>query len=310
MRIRILCWKPNDTKEIEIIDKRTIEKKDDMASFKTVSSMMFFQLVTICLMSILTPVWSQQQEVIFQNKISLPICSSKTETLLQISKSFLGTPYVASTLEQAGKEQLVVNLNELDCWTFVEQTIALTLTKHGKTPNFQQFKKNLQAFRYRNGKVNGYGSRLHYFLEWLEQAKQNGIISLETEKIGGISVQKTIDFMSTHVQLYRALQDQEAYETVMAAEAKLSRLTWYYLPKNKVRAAESQIKEGDIITITAVKEGLDVVHEGFAIKKNGRIHLLHASLDLKEVVVSAEPLSNYLTQNKRQSGIIVARIVE
>ena len=289
---------------MEIRNKQT-SKKTKLANRNIVLHQFVF-----CLLCILTPACSQQQEVRFSKVMALPQLSSKTETLLQIGKSFLGTPYVASTLEQAGKEQLVVNLNELDCWTFVEQSIALTLTKHSKTPNFQQFKKILQAFRYRNGKINGYGSRLHYFLEWLEQAKQNGIISLETEKIGGISVVKTIDFMSTHVQFYPALQDQEAYENILAAEAKLSRLNWFYLPKNKVKAAESQLKEGDIITITAVKEGLDVVHEGLAIKKNGRIHLLHASLDFKEVVVSAEPLSDYLAKNKGQSGIIVARILE
>lgn len=290
------------------IDYRSYEAVNmHLLNCKVIRNLFVFLL---CLFSTITTTYSQQQEALFSKVIALPMLNSKCETLVQIGTSFLGTPYVAGTLEQSGKEQLVVNLNELDCWTFVEQTIALSLTKHSKTPNFQHFKRNLQSFRYRNGKINGYGSRLHYFIEWLEQAKQNGKISLETENLGGTSVEKTIDFMSTHVQMYPALQDQEAYETVMAAEAKLSRLSWYYLPKNKVKTAESLIKEGDIITITAAREGLDVVHEGFAIKQNGRIHLLHASLDYKKVVISAEPLSDYLAKNKRQSGIIVARIVE
>src|SRR5689334_20120832 len=48
-------------------------------------------------------------------------------------KSFLGTPYVAQTLEAplpAGSDEaLVVNLQGLDCTTFVETTMALALPK-------------------------------------------------------------------------------------------------------------------------------------------------------------------------------------
>jgi hypothetical protein len=54
---------------------------------------------------------------------------------------------------------------------------------------------------------------------------------------------------------------------------------------------------------------LDVVHVGFAKRHNNRIHLLHASLDEKKVVISSKPLAEYLIGNKNQSGIMVARAV-
>src|SRR5512142_59189 len=43
-----------------------------------------------------------------------------------IGTSFIGTPYVAHTLEVPGPEHLVVNLQGLDCTTFVENVLALS----------------------------------------------------------------------------------------------------------------------------------------------------------------------------------------
>ena len=52
--------------------------------------------------------------------------------MLEIGKFFLGTPYVAGTLETKGAEHLVVNLREYDCVTFVENVVALAW--HCKIP--------------------------------------------------------------------------------------------------------------------------------------------------------------------------------
>ncbi|MFN8356073.1 MAG: DUF1460 domain-containing protein [Spirosomataceae bacterium] len=228
--------------------------------------------------------------------------------LLQTAKTLLGKPYVAGVLDRNPKEQLIVNLDELDCWTFVEQTLALYQTQQSPTPNWTTFRKNLQQLRYRQGKVNGYGSRLHYFFEWMLQAQQNSVLSLKTNNLTGKPYAKRIDFMSTHVQLYPHLADQEAYETVMAAEANLNLQQWYYVPKAEVAHIENQLEDGDIIAITSAKEGLDVAHEGFAIRQKGRIYLLHASQDFKKVMISNEPLADYLAKHKAQTGIVVARL--
>jgi hypothetical protein len=66
----------------------------------------------------------------FSSKSSLPI----SELITEIGLSFLGTPYVAATLENGLEEKLVINLRELDCTTFVENCLALARTvKLGKT---------------------------------------------------------------------------------------------------------------------------------------------------------------------------------
>ena len=61
----------------------------------------------------------------FTNKRSL---SSVEKQVVQIGNLFIGTPYVSKTLEKKGKEQLVVNLREMDCTTFVETVTALILS--------------------------------------------------------------------------------------------------------------------------------------------------------------------------------------
>ena len=59
-----------------------------------------------------------------QNNISkLPI----NERVTAIGRYFIETPYVGGTLDINEQEQLVVNLREFDCVTFVDNVLALAL---------------------------------------------------------------------------------------------------------------------------------------------------------------------------------------
>lgn len=51
--------------------------------------------------------------------------------MLQIGKSYLGTKYVANTLDRDGEEKLVVRTDAVDCLTFVEYTLAQALSPWG-----------------------------------------------------------------------------------------------------------------------------------------------------------------------------------
>ena len=65
------------------------------------------------------------------------------ERTLFFARKLIGIPYVASTLEVNRKEQLVVNLRQLDCTTFVENSLALALTHQSGKKTFREFcKKN------------------------------------------------------------------------------------------------------------------------------------------------------------------------
>ena len=47
--------------------------------------------------------------------------------IFYFGKKFLGLPYVAHTLELGDTEHLIVNLHGLDCTTFVETVVALSM---------------------------------------------------------------------------------------------------------------------------------------------------------------------------------------
>lgn len=245
-------------------------------------------------------------QAIFAEKIQVEKGPTKAATLMTVAQSFLGTPYVAHTLEQT-PEKLICNLREFDCYTFVESILAMTLARH-HLRTYLEFQMLLRQMRYREGNVDGYGSRLHYFLEWKQQGEAMGWYADITAQLGGIKHQPTINFMTTHRGLYPALEDDMAFGTIQQVEQKLSNTAWHYLPKDKVANIESNLQDGDLVGITSGIAGLDFNHEGFILKKGNRAYLLHASSDAKKVVVSTEPLADYLQKIKKHSGIVVLRI--
>ncbi len=254
--------------------------------------------------------WAQSaDELVFKQKMDLPKGETTAQSALTIAQSFLGQPYKAGTLDVATKEQLVCNLKDFDCWTFVETVSAMAVTKHSSKPGFASFLNTLKKLRYRDGQINGYASRLHYFKEWAIRAEENKLMQDMTEMIGGMPTGKQINFMTSHRDLYPHLQNNETFSAVENYENHLNKYDFYYIPKANVRKLESQIQDGDIIAITSNIEGLDFNHEGFAIRKNGRIHLLHASQEMKKIVISTEPLSDYLNRFKKHSGIAVVRLL-
>jgi len=233
------------------------------------------------------------------------------EIAAKAGKLFMNTPYVANTLEINGSnEKLIVNLGELDCTTFLENAIVLSRLVQKQAFLFENFTKELEHLRYRDGHLETYASRLHYFTEWIANNEVKGIIEDVTQKIGGAPYDKPIDFMSNHRKSYPALADDIYYADIQKREEKLNQQKRYFIPQEKIESLEKNIEEGDLIAITTSIKGLDVSHVGLATWENNRLHLLHASSSLKKVVVSEKPLADYILGNKTQSGIIVARLSE
>lgn len=231
--------------------------------------------------------------------------------LLAASGNFLsGTPYVAHTLEVPGDEHLVVNLREFDCTTFVESVLALSLTAQSDDRSFEAFCRKLQYIRYRDGLIDGYPSRLHYFSDWIDNNQKKGILRDVTKQCGGQIFSGKTGFMSAHPENYSPLSTPEFLARIKEQEAIINSRTHYYIPKTSVNACTPAIETGDIIAITSGIAGLDILHTGLALKKEGRLYLLHASSKAQKVTVTAEPLQDYLAASKSQTGIMVARVTE
>ena len=238
-----------------------------------------------------------------KNLSKLPI----NEVIIAIAKSFMGTDYAPNTLEKSDEENLVIHLTGLDCYTFLESSLVLArCIKDGKT-SFQDYENELTKIRYRNGKIDEYPSRLHYFSDWLYDMNKRGIGKDITKEIGGVPYKKKIDFMSTHVNSYRQLKDNPKFvDEIAAIEKQISSRKNYYVPQEKIESVEKKIENGDIIGITTNVDGLDIAHTGIAIRMDdGRIHLLHAPNVGYKVQITEKPLADYIKGIKKQTGIMV-----
>ena len=231
------------------------------------------------------------------------------KTIVSVGKTFLGTPYVAKTLEIGETETLVINLQELDCTTYVENVLAFILMLKNNQTKFDDFTKTLENIRYKDGMLDGYASRLHYFSEWIANNEKKGLVKDITSEIGGKEITKSINFMSTHRDLYPFLKNDENFNKIQKSETYLNNEAICILPQDRIQANEHLIQSGDIIALATSINGLDITHTGLAPReKDGRIHLLHASSS-GEVKVSELPLVDYLKKVKKNTGIMVARIV-
>ncbi|WP_020527404.1 N-acetylmuramoyl-L-alanine amidase-like domain-containing protein [Flexithrix dorotheae] len=232
------------------------------------------------------------------------------ETAVKVGKSFLGTEYVAKTLDiNENGEELVINLHGLDCTTFLENVLVFSrLIKQGKY-EFEDYVRELELVRYRDGKVENYNSRLHYFSDWLYENEQKGLIKQKSKTIAQTPFKNDLNFMTNNRDKYVQLGNEVNYEELKSTEKTFTSRNYYYIPKEVIKDHEKEIKNGDLIAITTNIKGLDIVHVGFAIHQNGRLHLLHASSKQKKVVISTKPLHDYLAPTKYQTGIMVAEIL-
>lgn len=230
------------------------------------------------------------------------------DTLTAIGKTFIGTPYVAKTLEIGEKESLVINLQGLDCTTYVENVLAFGCLLSSGKRSLDDFARILEIIRYKDGELNGYPSRLHYFSEWIANNDKKGLVKDITAELGGKALTKDINFMSTHRELYPFLASEDNFLKIKASERYLNDRPIHVLAKDKIASQEHLMQPGDIVALATSIEGLDVTHTGFAIRMpDGRIHLLHASSANAKVEISELPLADYLKKIKSNTGIMVAR---
>lgn len=229
------------------------------------------------------------------------------DLVIAIGSLFIGAPYQAATLEAPDKEKLIVNLSIFDCTTFVETVLALArCASHEKiTPT--EFRRTLKFIRYRQGIISGYSSRLHYFTDWLRDNENKKILIDMSQRLGGKPRRKKIDFMTTHHELYTAINNNTQLAKMAVMEKNLSRKVFYIIEKNKLSAQKGKMQNGDVIAFAANQEGLDVSHTGFALWQGKNLHLLHASKKEGSVIISKKTIASYLKSNKKFTGIIVAR---
>ena len=284
--------------------------------------------------------------------------------MLKIAENFQGIPYKGGTLDVSVNESLVVRTDSFDCTTFVETVLALYLVScsdnlcsdlcistndistedtnsedtgyciskiinsrdsNENNGKFQKFCDALQIVRYRDGIIDGYPSRLHYFSDWILDNEKKGIVREVTSLTSGCEYRTfNLNFMTTHSSSYPILKlDTSMVSEIRDIEKRWKSFRMNYIPKNRLSDNKANtdsvsvcirrglvVDDGDIIALTTRIDGLDIVHVGFAKWIDGRLHLVHASSQKGKVIVDDVPLYDYLKNKKNHTGIRVVEICE
>jgi hypothetical protein len=204
-----------------------------------------------------------------------------------ISGAFLGTPYEQATLIGSNEieEHLVINLAELDCFTFLDYVEAMR-----RSNSFDEFVRRVKEVRYRSGFVSN-GTRNHFFTECIEQ---NGAYVTDiTGDIGGNNVR------TVRKQLNKKHDGTAYVPDIMTSDRDVT-----YLPVNALFGAIHRLQIGDYLGVYSPCEGLDVSHTGIVVEVQGGLALRHASSLEGVRRVLDQDLMNYLID---KPGMIILR---
>jgi len=248
-----------------------------------------------------------------ENWKSLPI-GERTAT---VGQAMVGTPYRSFTLEVDNRtESPSVNLIGLDCWSFFETALSFARMLDEPEENWTPTRllHYIEMDRYRDGECTGeYLSRLHYLEDWLYDNNRRGLVADLTRSLGGVSVPHSASEMTNGWRHYRYLVHNRALLRPLAQmENNVSSRPLYEIPKSRVAAIESRLRNGDIIGIVS-RDGRRrswraTSHVGLALRtSDGTLHFMHASAprNFGRVVIDSR-LSTYLYRYSSDTGILVA----
>ncbi|MCO6465498.1 MAG: DUF1460 domain-containing protein [Bradyrhizobiaceae bacterium] len=228
------------------------------------------------------------------------------ERMIRIANHFVDVPYVGGTLE-GDPEQCRLDFEGLDCVTFFELTLGIArMIGHGGT-TIEDLRKEVEFTRYRSGKLVGYESRLHYTADWIADNVVKKVVVDVTPQLDGKPLHLAVNFMSTHPQYYKPLQEHPELIPVFAKiEQHINAQQHLYIPKDDVAKVEDQLQSGDIVAIVTNKVGLDYAHTGLINVVDGQARFMHASSTQKKVVLDAT-ISEYLKRVSSHTGVTIVR---
>lgn len=237
--------------------------------------------------------------------------------IVRVGELARGTPYVAGTLDQylahgappPDPEPLTLSLTRFDCVTLVESCLAVARTARATgRPTWERFGNEVERARYSGGKRRGYGSRLHYFSEWISDGVSRGMLHDVGCELGGVEDERPLRFMTEHRGSYPALADDAVFREIGEMERRLDSAPRRVVPTERIAAVADRIETGDILAFATSIQGLDVTHAAFACRDGaGVLRVLHAPLSGGVVEVTRSTLPEYVAAIRRATGILVAR---
>ena len=218
--------------------------------------------------------------------------------MARLAEFFLGSPYLAMSLDQSGREQLHLDLTQFDCMLFVEQLLAIV-----SADSFDGFAELTRRLRYRNGEIS-YCTRQHYFHDWIGSAQLQGVLEASSAWPGQARRHLSLNFMSSHRDRYPALQSPALFDCIDELEQG-RRIDQYYLPLAVLDDALPSLQSGDIFAVATRVEGLDVSHTGVLVRDGSRLDAIHAAPG--RGVMRSRSFTTYLRSVPDAIGAVIVR---
>jgi len=236
---------------------------------------------------------SSQSEQMLQTLLTVKNSASSTspsERSNIVSQQFLGLPYAANTLIGSADEaeQLVVDLQKVDCFTYADYVEALK-----RSDDREEFIDNLIEVRYKDGVVK-FQDRKHFFTDWSASAP-----AVATDITKGLS--------NNSIQSTKNLNQKDSGGVYLPGLPIVPR-TVSYIPSEGIDSSVlGRLHTGDYIGAYAEDGGLDVTHVGIFIDTpDGPVLRNASSLRANSKVVDSS-LLDYLNT---VPGIVVLRPVK
>lgn len=227
-----------------------------------------------------------------------------------------GSPYVPFTLEaylerggDPSAEPLALSLTRFDCVTLVEACLAVSrVASTEQEASWEEFGREVERMRYRDGNRLGYTSRLHYFSEWISDGERRGLVRDMGPELGAAEDIRPLRFMTEHRTKYRALQDDSVFQEIQSIERGLDARPRHVIPTKQIPAIADRILTGDVLAFATEIPGLDVTHSALAYRDGGGVlRVCHAPLSGGVVEITRTTLPEYVAAIRRATGILVAR---
>ena len=219
-----------------------------------------------------------------------------SSSLVDIGKRFLGKPYRANTLSVGNPEQLNTSKESFDCVTFLENCLAIRNAKDVDS----LYSIALKHVRYAGDSVQ-YENRFHYFSDAMYALGYPQILDESHVSV----LPKDFKFLSSYLRSKKLpsinlglLEDREK---------SLAKRPFQFTAIDNIAFLLPRIQSGDLVAFVSKNPHLDFLHTGMLVREGNSIHLLHASQDKKQVVLSSQNLGEYLKSHPKFIGICVFR---
>lgn len=236
---------------------------------------------------------------------------------VRVGELATGSPYVAGTIDaylvssarRPTPEPLTLSLTQFDCVTLVEACLAVSrAASQEEPPAWDDFGREVERMRYRDGVRLGYASRLHYFSEWISDGATRGLVRDLGPELGAVNDSRPLRFMTEHRGSYPALSDDAVYAEIGVMERGLDGAARRVIPTERIAYVANGIETGDLLAFATATPGLDVTHAAMAYREgDGTLRVLHAPLSGGVVEVSRLALPEYVAAIRRATGVLVAR---